>query len=189
RDLTSHSSRRRRAPAELAAAAATLTALDRRLIATPAPPEATKLRALLIKLVAQQAALTREVHDLAVFTPRFSVYVTRLRHISAHFDTAMRNVPAPKLKPVRGTRAKVAAAERAFHAQQDAAAAAQAGAIDTYLGALTGLLKGLDTLHPPAVVAPAFAAEMQSLHDVTVTGAQLSATLRTSKRLHLGERI
>ena len=188
-DLTAHSGRRKQAAADLAAAAATLTKLERRLSATPAPQEARKLRSLLIKLVAQEAALTREVHQLAVFNPRFSVYLTRLRAISARFDNAMRAIPKPKLKTVRGTRAKVLAAERNFRVQENAAAAAQASAIDTYVGAITDLRRGLSTLNPPPVAAPAFAAEARSLHDVTVTGAQLSAALRAPKHVHIAARV
>ena len=188
-DLTTHSARRKRAAAELATAAETLAKLERRIVATPAPPEARKLRALFIKLVEQEAALTREVHQLAVFAPHFSVYVTRLRAISARFDKAMSAVPKPKLKAIRGTRAQVAAAERLFHVQENAAAVQQASAIDTYIGDITGLLRGLDRLKPPPVVAPSFSAEVRSLRDVTVTGAQLSAVLRSSKQAQLADRI
>ena len=188
-DLGAHSGRRTHAAAELATAEATLTKLERQLIATPAPPEAKKLRALFVKLVAQQAALTHEVHQLAVFSPRFSVYVTRLRAISAGFDRAMSAIPQPKLKAVRGTHAQVLAAERNFRVQENAAAAAQASAIDTYVAGIAGLVKRLDKLRAPAVVAPSFTAELRSLHDVTVTGSQLSAELRTAKRLHLADRI
>ena len=188
-DLGAHSGRRTHAAAELATAGATLTKLERHLIATPAPPEAKKLRSLFVKLVAQQVALTHEVHQLAVFTPRFAVYVARLRAISARFDSAMSAIPKPTLKAARGTHAQVLAAERNFRVQENAAAAAQASAIDTYVGDITGLLKRLDKLQAPAVVAPSFAAERRSLHDVTVTGAQLSAEMRTEKRLHLADRI
>jgi hypothetical protein len=44
-------------------------------------------------------------------------------------------------------------------------------------------------LSPPAVVSASFAAEVRSLHVVTVTAAQLSAELRTTKRAHLDDRI
>jgi hypothetical protein len=190
RDLAAAGSiRRRHAPAQLGAAAATLRRLDQRLIATPAPPEASKLRSLVIKLVAQQAALTREVQELALFTPRFSVYVTRLRAISARFNNAMGAVVQPKRKAVHGTRAQVAAAERAYAAAQSAAAAAQANAIAAYVGDISALLKELRTLVVPTVVAPTFDAEMRSLHDITVTGTRLAAELRTPNRTHLNDRI
>lgn len=189
RDLAAGSIRRKEAPAQLGAAAATLHRLDRRLIATPAPSQASKLRALVIKLVAQESALTLEVRELALFTPRFSVFLKRLRTISARFDAAMRAVPQPKRAAIHGTRAQIAAAEHAYQAAQDAAAAAQAAAIDEYVAGVNGLLKVLGTSNPPPVVAPTFDAEVRSLHDVTVTGAQLSAELRTSKRAHLNERI
>lgn len=188
-DLGSRSRRRKHASAELASADVTLSTLERRLVATPAPHEAAKLRSLLVKLVREEVALTRELHQLAVFTPRFSVYLARLRATSAHFGNALRAVPSPKLKGVRGTKAQVAAAERNYRVQENAAATAQADAIDAYTGALTGLLKGLERLHAPAVVAPAFAAEVRSLHDVSVTGARLSAALRAPKHASLAERI
>lgn len=189
RDLAAGSIRRKHAPAQLGAAAATLHRLDRRLIATPAPPQASKLRALVIKLVAQESALTLEVRELALFTPRFSVFLKRLRAISSRFDNAMRAVPQPKRKAVRGTHAQVLAAEHAYQTQLNVAAAAQADAIDGYVAGVDGLLEELDTLHAPAVVAPTFDAEVRSLHDVTVTGAELSAELRTSKRTQLSKRI
>jgi hypothetical protein len=172
RDLSAGSIRRKEAPAQLGAAAATLHRLDRRLIATPAPPQASKLRALVIKLVAQESAMTLEVRELALFTPRFSVFLEQLRAISARFDTAMRAVPTAKNA-----------------AQQDAAAAAQAVAIDEYVAGVNRLLKVLDGLHAPAVVAPTFDAEVRSLQDVTVTGTRLSAELRSAKRAHLEARI
>jgi hypothetical protein len=189
RDLAAHSGRRKLAPGELGAAATALARLDRRLVATPAPPEAKKLRALLVRLVAQQASLTREVQQLATFTPRFSVFLDRLRAVSAHFDSAMRAIPKPKVQTVHGTKAQAAAVEREYRAQQDAAAAAQARAIDTYVAAVTELVKDLRTLSAPAVVAPAYEAEARSLHDVAVAGQRLSAELRTASRVHAAERI
>jgi hypothetical protein len=188
-DLGGNSARRKRAPAELATAETTLTRLERRLVAAPAPTEAKKLRALLVKLVAQQSALTREVHQLAVFSPQFAVYVRRLRAISSRFDRAMNAISKPTQKPVHGTKAQVLAAEQHFRVQENAAATAQASAIDAYVGGIAGLLKGLDTIAPPRVVAPSFAAELRSLHDVTVTGARLSSALRSVTRAHLAERI
>jgi hypothetical protein len=189
RDLAAHSGRRKLAPSELGAAATTLARLDRRLVATPAPPEAKKLRALLVRLVAQQASLTREVRQLATFTPRFSTFLDRLRTASAHFDSAMRAIPKPTLHRTRGTKAQAAAAVREYRAQQDAAAAAQARAIDTYVAAVTGLVTGLRTLTAPAVVAPAYDAEVRALHDVAGAGRRLSAELRTPTRVHAADRI
>jgi hypothetical protein len=189
RDLATHSGRRKLAPRELGAAATTLTRLDRRLVATPAPPEAKKLRALLVRLVAQQASLTREVQQLATFTPRFSVFLDRLRTASTRFDTAMRSIPKPTLKTVRGTKAQAAAAVREYRAQQDAAAAAQARAIDTYVAGVTELVTGLRKLTAPAVVAPAYDAEVRALHDVAAAGKRLSAELRTADRTHAADRI
>jgi hypothetical protein len=117
-DLSSRSGRRKRAAAELATAVGTLTKLEHRLVATPAPSEATKLGTLLVKLVAQQTALTEEAHQLAVFTPRFSVYMTRLRTVSARFDKTMSAIPKPTRTAVRGTRAEVLAANQNFLVQK-----------------------------------------------------------------------
>jgi hypothetical protein len=189
RDLAARSGRRKAAPGELGAAAATLTRLDRRLVATPAPPEAKKLRALLVRLVAQQASLTREVQQLATFTPRFSGFLDRLRAVSARFDTAMRSIPKPTPQALRGTKAQAQAAASEYRAQQDAVAATQAREIDTYVAAVGQLVRGLRTLTAPAVVAPAYDAEVRALHDVTVAGGLLSAELRTAKRAHAADRI
>jgi hypothetical protein len=189
RDLSPTSPRRKRAPAELAAAATTLTKLNRRLASMPAPPEAAKLRSLIVRLVAQEAALTREVRQLAVFTPRFAVVVARLRNSSARFDAAMRRIPQPTRPSTKGTKAQVAAAVRAYQAQQDASAAAQAGAVDAYVGSLRLLLLKLHALHAPAVVAPAYDAEVHSLRDVVTTGAALSTELRSTQRSALTRRV
>ena len=189
RDLSAQSARRKRAPAELASAALTLTKLGHRLAVTTAPPEAKKLRVLLVRLVARQAAMTREVRQLALFTPRFSVIVGRLRAVSAQFDAAMKKIPQLTQPRVRGTKAQVAAAVRAFRAQQDASASAQADAIDAYTGSLRVLIRRLHALAAPAVVAPAFDAEVRSLQDVVATGSSLSAELRSPARTALATRI
>lgn len=189
RDLSPTSPRRKRAPAELAAAAVTLTKLQRQLAATPAPAEASKLRSLLLQLIGRESALTTEVRQLAVFTPRFTVVVDRLRTLSARFDHAMKQIPQPAAPSTHGTKAQVDAAVRAYRAQQDAVSAAQASAIDEYIGSLRSLLRTLHTLKPPAVVAPAFTAETHSLHDVVTTGAALSAELRSTQQLLLAKRI
>ena len=189
RDLGGRKAQRTRAPIELASAATTLTALDGRLVDTPAPAEAAKLRSLLIRLVARQAALTREVRQLALFTPRFSVMVQQLRSVSARFDAAMKQVAQPTQPGVRGTKAQIAAAVRAFRVQQDAAAAAQASAVDAYVASLRLLLQRLHTLAAPAVVAPAYDAEVRSLDDVVTAGVALSTELRTTHRTGLTKRI
>lgn len=188
RDLAIRSGRKR-APAELAAAAATLTRLDQKLIATPAPSEAKRLRTLLIRLIAQQAALTREVQGLAAFTPRFTVLLSRLRAASARFDTSMRAIRQPKRRAVVGTRAAIAAAERAYRQQAAAAAAAQADAVDEYVRATEQLLERLHALTAPAVVAPVYAAQVRALEDVTMAGTRLSAELRATNRTQVAERI
>jgi len=188
-DLNARSGRRKDAAAELATAALTLSKLDRRLVATPAPPEAARLRSLLIKLVGREVALTQELHQLAGFSPRFSVYLARLSAIGARFDKALTAVPKPKLQTLHGTSKQIAAAERNFRVQENAAAAAQASAIDAYTSALTGLLKDLERLRAPAVVAPSFAAEIRSLHDVAATGERLSAALRAPKNANVAARI
>jgi hypothetical protein len=189
RDLGAQSPRRKRAPQELSQAARTLSSLDRRLVAMAAPPEAAKLRSLLIRLVGEQAALTREVEELAVFTPRFGVLVGRLRASSARFDRAMSGIRQPARPSLRGTKAEIAAAVRAFTVRQNAAAAAEATAIDAYVADLRGLLRRLHALGPPAVVAPAYRAEVRSLGDVVTTGVALSTELRTPNRTRVSARI
>jgi hypothetical protein len=189
RDLATHSVRPTRAPAELAAAAATLVELDRKLVATPAPQEAKRLRALLIKLVAQQAALTREVQALSAFSPRFNALGAQLRAAGSRLNEAVRAAPAPKPRSLRGTRAQVAAAERAFRAQQDAAARRQANAIDAYVHAVAGIVAALHALTVPPVVSPLYVAQVRSLRNVLANGQQLSAELRTPNRAHAAERI
>jgi hypothetical protein len=187
RDLAAPGARRQKAPGELAVATATLTKLDRRLSAVVAPPEAVKLRALILRLVAQEAALTKEVQQLAVFTPRFTTIVDRLRSASARFEHDLHAIPNPKAPAVTGTRSSVAAAQRVYEADVLAAAAAQAQVIDTYDEALVMLLRRLHRLDVPAVVAPAFDAEVRSLEDVVAVGGRLSSDLRSKSRRNVAD--
>ena len=80
---------------QLAAAERTLARLERRLAATPAPPEARKLRRLLLDLVSRQAAITREVKGMAEFSPKFAVALTRARAASGALGKALAAVKAP----------------------------------------------------------------------------------------------
>lgn len=182
RDFSGRGTTKRSSGAELAHAARTLARLDRRLAAVSAPPEARTLRKRLIELVAQQAAITREVQRMATFTPRFTVVLAGARTANTMLGRALRAVVVPKPHTLRGTKAQVRAAQRKYQAQSSAAAAAQADAIDTYDANLAATVRRLSRLQPPAVLKPSYDAQIKAFRAIRTSGAELAAHLRSNDR-------
>lgn len=182
RDFSGKGGARRRAAPELAAAAATLQRLDRRLAAVPAPREARTLRRRLLTLVAQQAAITREVQRMATFAPRFAVILDGARVANARLGRALGAVRVPKAHSLRGTKKQVLAAQRAYQAEASAAANAQADAIDAYDADLAVILKRLAMLQPPPVLRPSYDAQVRAFRAIRTDGALLAAELRKPDR-------
>lgn len=182
RDFSGRNGSRRGSAAELAAAGATLERLDRRLAAIPAPPDARQLRTRLLDLVSQQAAITHEVQRLATFAPRFAAVLDGARVANEHLAAGLRGVRIPQPHTLRGTKAQVLAAQRAYQAEAGAAAVHQATAIDAYDAEISAVLRRLAPLRPPAVLAPSYVAQVRAFRAIRANGAQLAGDLRSSDR-------
>ena len=167
---------------ELAAAAATLEKLNRRLAAVPAPQEARKLRTKLLALVAAQTAVTREVEGIAAFSPAFGAELRRANRANAVLGAALRSIPVPKAHNVRGTKKQVLAAQRAYRVRAQAAANAQADVIDAYDVALARVIARLTALRPPRVLAPGYEAQLRAFRATRAAGARLAKGLRSTHR-------
>jgi hypothetical protein len=182
RDFTGHQPTRRNPVPELASAAQTLARLDTRLAALPAPPEAKRLRADLVRLVAQQAAVTKEVRQLAAFTPRFGAVLRGATAASAQLGSALRAVKIPQPHKLRGTKKQILAAQARYKAASNAAAAAQADAIDVYDRTITAVVDGLRKLRPPVSLKPTYRAQLRAMQDAAAAGSRLASQLRKQDR-------
>jgi hypothetical protein len=182
RDFTSSSRPTENSGPELARAATALTTLDRRLARLEAPPEAKKLRSLLLSLVSKQAALTKEVRLLATFSPRFAQLLRRAGRANAALGAALQAVAVPRPHRLKGTRAKVLAAERKYQRDAGLAAKKQADAIDAYDAAIAAVLRALRPLEPPPALEPSFRAQIAALQASRVSGARLATELRQPVR-------
>jgi hypothetical protein len=182
RDFAAARSGGRQSVSELAAAAPTLVRLDRRLAALPAPPEAEKLRAGLVRLVGEQAAVTREVQRLAAFAPHYSAVLRSAHAASAQLGLALHAVKIPTPHVLRGTKSQILAAQSQYTAESNAAAAAQADAIDAYDRTITLVVGRLRKLQPPASLVPTYRAQLRSLRDAAAAGTRLANELRKPDR-------
>jgi len=171
---TSSSGLKRSVP-KLAGAEATLHTLQSRIALIDAPPDATRLRALLLQLTASETRLAHELTLLAAFLP---AYVTALRPLGpadARLKTALAAITVPKPKPVK--QSKLKAARAAYTRAVDAAAAAQAAALRGYLTSIAGVQVRLRGLRPPPALAPMYRTQLLTLARVRTTGAALVAAL------------
>lgn len=182
RDFTAKGGSKEAAPRKLAAAAATLQILERRLVALPYPPEARTLRTKLVVLIRREADVTREVQLLAGFAPRYVSTLRAVRAASGRLDEDLAKIDIPEAESLRGTKRAVARARRKFAASAQQAAAAQAAAIEEYDRTVTRVLARLARLRPPPALAPQYRAQIAALHAVTAAGAQLSTHLRGTDR-------
>ena len=167
---------------KLASAQRTLRTLARRLADLPAPPQARKLRKLLLDLVHGEITVAKELTALAVFLPRFDALTASVQARSTTLSRALAAAAAPKPQTIRGTAKQIAAARSAYTAAADAAATAQARAVDAFDRALGHLAVRLRRLTPPALVAPAYRAELRTLTATQKAGAALAAGLRKQDR-------
>jgi len=182
RDFTSPNGSTRAPGPELARAATALTTLDRRLARLDAPPEARKLRSLLLSLVAKEAALTKEVRLLAAFSPRFAQVLRIAGRANAALGAALRAVVVPKPHRLKGTRAEVLAAERKYQRDAGLAAKRQADAIDAYDATIASVLRALRKLKPPPAFEPSYRAQIAALQASRRSGGRLAAELRRPVR-------
>lgn len=160
----------------------TLKTLHRRLDALPAPPPARKLRRLLIALAAAEAGIAGEVHELAVFIPRFKAALSASHAASVRLSHDLAGVKPPTAHVVRGTATQVARAKAQYTAAAAAAAAAQAAAVDAYDTAIAGVIRRLRVLRPPPAMTPAYRGQLRSLVATRAAGAALADELRKTDR-------
>lgn len=171
----------------LAQAERTLVSLHTRLGRVVAPPQAERLRTLVVKLVGQETEITHEVDGLVHFTPAFRSAVSRLQSAATVLSHRLSAAQAPKPRSLRGTPAQIKKAQAAYTAAANAAAAAQADAVVAYDDALSTIVRRLRKLSPPPVFAPAYHAQLVALEDTVTAGARLAAELRNPKRTHVTE--
>jgi hypothetical protein len=183
RDFAEKSTAKRRAAAtELAGAEVTLARLRRRLAATAAPAEARKLRRLLLDLIDRQVSITREVRGMATFSPRFARVLAGARTANTELSAALGAVRPPVPHNLRGTKKQVLAAQRAYQRDAQAAANAQAEAIDRYDAAIEHVVRRLRTLEAPPAFAVGVTAQIRALTDTVEAGAELATELRKAQR-------
>lgn len=167
---------------QLAAAERTLRTLRRRLAALPAPAPAAKLRRLLVRLAGTEAAIAHEVLGLATFMPALTADLDGSRVAAAALGKALAAVPRPQATAVRGAPREIARAKAAYAAAADAAAGAQADALDVYRAAVTIVIDRVRALHPPQVMRPTYAGQLRALVATRRAVVQLATELRKPDR-------
>jgi hypothetical protein len=168
--------------ARLSAAEGTLRTLAARIRALPAPPEAKKLRLLLLDLVRSEVGVAHELNRLASFVPAFKALVAVATATNTSLGRELAASSLPKPDPVRGTADQIATARAAYAAQVARAAQAQADAVARYVRALESVRRRLAALHPPALMAPVHRAEVRTLAATGAAGDALAAELRKDDR-------
>jgi hypothetical protein len=168
--------------AQLGQAETTVASLRRQLAALPAPPEAGRLRAEMLRLVSGEAAITREVHQLALFVSPFGAAVQRVQSAGTALGKALAAIKSPTPHQIRGTKKQIAAARRAFTAASDRAAAAEADAVDSYDAVVASTLARLHDLSAPPALAPVLRSEVAGLEATHRAGQRLARELRMKNR-------
>jgi len=163
----------------------TLATLRARVARLTAPPEARRLRALILKLVGQEAAITKEVEGLVRFAPAFQAAVAGLKASAARLSARLAALHPPTPHKVHGTPAQIKQAQAAFLAASNAVAATQADAITTYDGDVLRIIGRLRKLSPPPVFAPAYRAQVIALRETVSAGSRLALELQKPVRANV----
>jgi hypothetical protein len=171
---TSRSGLQRAVP-KLAGAEATLHTLQSRIALIDAPPDATRLRALLIQLTASETRLAHELTLLAAFLPAYARALQPLGPADVQLKKSLAAIKVPKPKPV--PKAKLKAARAAYTRAVNAAAATQAAALRAYLASIAGVQGRLRGLRPPPALVPTYRTQVDTLVRVRASGAALVAAL------------
>jgi hypothetical protein len=162
----------------LANAARALSRLERRLAAVSTPPAAAKLGGLLLQFVGTERSIAAEIAQLARFMPRFHALTTIVAVGNARLAHALAATKPPTARAVRGTAKEIAAARAAYAVAARDAQSGEADAVDAYDRVLALALLNLAALRPPAVIVPAYRAEVTTLDATHTAGAALPAELR-----------
>ena len=175
RNFSTHPAAMKKAAPQFATAEATLHTLQTRLALIDPPPDARRLRTLLVGLIGAQVELAHELATLVNFLPAFSAALKPLGPADAQLKKSLAAVAVPKPKPVKPSQLK--AAKAAFRRAVAAAAAGQAAALTTYLQEVAKVQARLRGLRPPPAMAPSYRTQLLTLARVHVTGAALVAAL------------
>ena len=170
---------------QFAAAERTLQTLETRIANLEAPSQATKLRALLLRLVRQEITATREIGAFLRFLPSFDAVLADLRTASATLAHRVAAATAPASHKIHGTPAQIKQAQAAFAAAATKAALDQADAVSAYDAALARETRRLHALSPPPVLKPAYSYQLTSLGRTAAAGARLVAALRAATRTNV----
>jgi len=163
----------------------TLQTLEARIAKLEAPPAATKLRALLLRLVRQEITATHEVGTFLRFLPSFDAVLADQRTASSTLAKRVAAATAPTPQKIHGTPAQVKQAQAAFSAAATKAALAQADAVTVYDAALARETRRLQALSPPPVLQPAYSYQLTALRRTEAAGARLAAALRATTRTNV----
>jgi hypothetical protein len=167
---------------DLVRAERTLRAFQRKLLAVPAPPVATRLRALLAELARAEVQVSAEIAALAAFEPKFAATLRQATAAGNRLSAALAVAAPPKTHKLRGTKKQIAAAQKAFRDATNLAASQQADAVDAYNAQLGRVEQSLARLHPPAVMRPAFTTERRTFAATRRAATNLARTLRGKDR-------
>lgn len=99
RNLSAHPGTLKKFAPQFATAEATLNTLQTRLRLIDAPPDARRLRTLLVGLIGSQAELVHELTTLVNFLPAFDAALKPLVPADARLKKALAAVSVPKPKP------------------------------------------------------------------------------------------
>jgi hypothetical protein len=138
-----------------------ISVVKRDLEGVDAPPDARRLRALLLELVAKEAALAHEVVQLVAFLPGYAV--------------ALREVPGSTKALLRavGSAKKERTSAGKLRAQSDAFA--------RYGAEITRILRRLRELKPPTVGVAAYTGQVTSLERMRASSLALADAFAQSR--------
>jgi len=143
-------------------------ALRTRLAAISTPLPAEHLRALLLELIDDQAAMTRQVAELVAFLPRYSVALRSLAPATKQLETVLSQRSANGAAAVSTAFASKAAALRRFQATTSA------------------MVVQLRRLRPPTVSKPGFKAQVIALQGMGASAGRLAAALASGATSSVG---
>jgi hypothetical protein len=135
--------------------------LQRRLAAIVPPPPARHLRVLLLRLIAAEAGMTREVAKLVAFLPSFQDALRPLGPATNQLQAALAKTQALGY----GT-AGVAAS-----------LSVKAAALTHYKALLGAVVAQLQHLHPPAVSTPQYTTQVATLQHMSTSAGTLANAL------------
>jgi hypothetical protein len=140
----------------------TILTLQSRLRNIMAPPEARPLRRRLLRLVAAEAALAREVVQFVLFVP--------------HLETTLRPL-GPATTRLRGILRRSGAID------------AQAAALTAYSGSVATMVRRLRRLDPPPVLRPSYTTDIAALTRVSTVARRLSNALTDRRKQDLARMV